>query len=253
MIEARGDTLHWFYEASLIRVGTGGELAPDRRPEERHSSVRRRGPIRRPYRHLPERFGHWNTPWRRFDRWARAGIWQRVFDALRDLDLVWLILDSAVIRPYPCMAGAKSDGTGVARLSRPSTGAGAGSEPRDHQLGAGTNWPPTSRAVGPTASASPGAAGPRLTNPILAANLLLFVELGTAGCPVTACRDRAGRGGRFVRADPPDDTETGLRVTARVVTDWGEGNCGRIPCDRADPTRVVPPPMELHDPPADGG
>ena len=28
-----------------------------------------------PWRDLPERFGHWNTQWRRLDRWARAGVW----------------------------------------------------------------------------------------------------------------------------------------------------------------------------------
>ena len=32
-----------------------------------------------PWRDLPERFGHWNSVWRRFDRWARKGVWQRVF------------------------------------------------------------------------------------------------------------------------------------------------------------------------------
>ena len=31
-----------------------------------------------PWRDLPERFGHWNSVWRRFDRWARKGVWQRV-------------------------------------------------------------------------------------------------------------------------------------------------------------------------------
>lgn len=32
-----------------------------------------------PWRDLPERFGKWDTGWKRFDRWSRKGIWERVF------------------------------------------------------------------------------------------------------------------------------------------------------------------------------
>jgi transposase len=32
-----------------------------------------------PWRDLPERFGNSNSIWRRFDRWAKKGVWQRVF------------------------------------------------------------------------------------------------------------------------------------------------------------------------------
>jgi transposase len=67
-----------------------------------------------PWRDLPQRFGNWNSVWRRFDRWARKGIWQRVFGLLQDPDLEWLILDSTIIRAHPHAAGAKkrSDGSG---------------------------------------------------------------------------------------------------------------------------------------------
>jgi transposase len=66
-----------------------------------------------PWRDLPERFGNWNSVWRRFDRWARKGVWQRVYEELRDPDLEWLILDSTVIRAHPHAAGAqKTDGSG---------------------------------------------------------------------------------------------------------------------------------------------
>jgi transposase len=84
-----------------------------------------------PWRDLPARFGNWNTAWRRFDRWSRAGVWQKVFDALQDPDLEWLILDSTIIRAHPCAAGAKKKRTGpAARASSTSGGAGAGSGPR---------------------------------------------------------------------------------------------------------------------------
>src|ERR671927_1091102 len=36
-----------------------------------------------PWRDLPERFGHWNSVWRRFDRWAKKGVWRRGFDAVQ--------------------------------------------------------------------------------------------------------------------------------------------------------------------------
>jgi transposase len=64
-----------------------------------------------PWRDLPERFGNWNSVWRRFDRWARTGVWRKVFDALQDPDLEWLVLDSTVIRAHPHASGAKKKAT----------------------------------------------------------------------------------------------------------------------------------------------
>ena len=84
-----------------------------------------------PWRDLPDRFGPWNSVWRRFDRWARRGVWAGLFAALQDPDLEWLVLDSTVIRAHPCAAGAKKKSTGrAARRTRPSGGVGAGSGPR---------------------------------------------------------------------------------------------------------------------------
>ena len=83
------------------------------------------------WRDLPERFGDWNNTWHRFDRWAKRGVWKRVFDALQDPDLEWLILDSTVIRAHPHAAGAKKMRMAPAgKTSRPSAAAGAASVPR---------------------------------------------------------------------------------------------------------------------------
>jgi transposase len=60
-----------------------------------------------PWRDLPERFGNWNSVWRRFDRWASKGVWERIFQELQDPDLEWLLLDSTVIRAHQHAAGAK--------------------------------------------------------------------------------------------------------------------------------------------------
>src|SRR3954454_7769915 len=37
-----------------------------------------------PWRDLPEAFGNWNSVFQRFRRWARAGVFDRIFEALSD-------------------------------------------------------------------------------------------------------------------------------------------------------------------------
>lgn len=36
-----------------------------------------------PWRDLPERFGNWNTIYKNFDRWSKAGVWARVLEQVQ--------------------------------------------------------------------------------------------------------------------------------------------------------------------------
>lgn len=67
-----------------------------------------------PWEDLPERYGKPNTAFQRFNRWARKGRWQAIFEALQeDPDLEWLMLDSTMVRAHQHAAGQKK-----ARLKR---------------------------------------------------------------------------------------------------------------------------------------
>lgn len=97
-----------------------------------------------PWEDLPERFGNWNSQWRRFDRWAKAGRWDPVLAALRDPDSDILILDSTAVRAHPCAAGAKKNGTGLAaRTIRRLAAAAAGSARRFTGVSTASGTPPS--------------------------------------------------------------------------------------------------------------
>ena len=52
------------------------------------------------WRDLPERFGKWNSVFVRFNRWSKKGVWQRLFEAVQDPDLEWLMVDSTILRAH---------------------------------------------------------------------------------------------------------------------------------------------------------
>ena len=67
-----------------------------------------------PWRDLPERYGPWRTVASRFYRWQRAGLWQSLFDAVKQQaeasgQLNWGLhyVDSTMIRAHQHAAGAK--------------------------------------------------------------------------------------------------------------------------------------------------
>lgn len=59
-----------------------------------------------PWRDLPERLGSGNPRFVRFNRWSKKGVWKRVFEALQDLDLEWLMVDATIVRAHVHAAGA---------------------------------------------------------------------------------------------------------------------------------------------------
>jgi putative transposase len=61
-----------------------------------------------PWRDLPAEFGNWNSVFQRFRRWAKKGVWQRIFTVLiEDPDFEYLIIDSTIVRAHQHAAGAK--------------------------------------------------------------------------------------------------------------------------------------------------
>jgi putative transposase len=57
---------------------------------------------------LPERYGKYKTVHKRFTRWAKAGVWERIFDDLTsDPDNQYLMLDSTVVRAHQQAANGK--------------------------------------------------------------------------------------------------------------------------------------------------
>ena len=60
-----------------------------------------------PWRDLPERFGDWNKVHTRFSRWAKRGVWAKLFQHLAgEADNEYAMIDSTIVRAHQHSAGA---------------------------------------------------------------------------------------------------------------------------------------------------
>ena len=71
------------------------------------------------WRSLPKRYGRWHTIYTRLNRWAKAGVLDRVFTALQEEEIIRirleaLSLDSTIVQVHP-------DGTGAEKRTARST------------------------------------------------------------------------------------------------------------------------------------
>ena len=60
------------------------------------------------WRDLPERYGKWKSLHKRFSRWAKAGVWEQLFEALiDDPKNEYLMLDTTLVRAHQQAATGK--------------------------------------------------------------------------------------------------------------------------------------------------
>ena len=61
-----------------------------------------------PWRDLPKQFGGGTNVHLRFSRWAKSGVWERVFQHLAaDADNEYAMIDSTIVRAHQHSAGAE--------------------------------------------------------------------------------------------------------------------------------------------------
>ena len=61
-----------------------------------------------PWRDLPSGFGAWNSIFRRFRRWALAGVFDRIFKVLSgEPDFEYILIDGTIVSVHQKASGAK--------------------------------------------------------------------------------------------------------------------------------------------------
>ena len=72
------------------------------------------------WRALPERFGHWNSVWKRFDRLSKAGVFEAFFDALASMSSTAHLIQMFELhhRARACVGGRSKRGQDGQALGR---------------------------------------------------------------------------------------------------------------------------------------
>ena len=71
------------------------------------------------WRNLPSGFGRWNSVFKRYARWCRFGVWEKILtDLTQQSDIQHVCIDSAMIRAHACAAGAASSTASNEALGR---------------------------------------------------------------------------------------------------------------------------------------
>jgi len=120
----------WEIIAALLPpTRQGGERADDRRVLNGIFYVLRTGI---PWDDVPSRYGLPTTIYNRFRRWAKQGIWQRIFDELQQRHPSSLeMIDTTVVPAHRAAAGAeKGDSPVPSAPRRRRSAARAGAAPR---------------------------------------------------------------------------------------------------------------------------
>jgi transposase len=61
-----------------------------------------------PWRDLPPMFGNWNTVFKRYRDWVKAGVFKRIFDAVSDdPDMEFAMVDATIVKVHRHAQGAK--------------------------------------------------------------------------------------------------------------------------------------------------
>jgi transposase len=136
-----------------VRPGTGRPLEDERRTIEGVVWRLRNGAR---WRAVPAEYGPWWRPAQLHIRWSKAGVWERLFERLRDAgrpDVAEVFLDGTVVRAHQKAAGAPKKGgpAGSGTAARRSAAPAAASRPRPARRA----MPPAGRSPSPSCPGKP--------------------------------------------------------------------------------------------------
>ena len=99
-------TLEWAFIEPMLPTNTRGVARVDDRRVINGIFYKLRTGV--PWRDLPERYGPYTTVYNRFNRWTKAGVWDRLMDAVSDAHNQTLVMiDGTSVRVHHSAATLK--------------------------------------------------------------------------------------------------------------------------------------------------